>query len=256
MKKLLTVMLVIGTLFACKKEAPLLMNKSSSLNLRESKSVANPENAYDMIGQIHNRAMDVITLDSDLIQASELNSINFNDVNFKVDKYLQESEQCVLPDRLFSPELSELYQTILTSNNLPKLLKDYGWSRVGVRYSTQLFNILDSSEDQKLLYEGIVKLEHEIIIDRTLPDTERDILLSTASISRYSIDWWTNTYNGQLEKPNGWKADAAGALAGGIAGAIVGGTVTVGLATVPGWVAGAIGGGISNSIMACFDYYM
>ncbi len=146
---------------------------------------------------------------------------------------------------------------MLKSDNLPQLLKDnYGWSETGIKYVKEIFDILETSKNQKESYVNIINLEDRILAEEALPKTERDILLATTSVSRYSMDWWTNKYNGPLSKPNGWRADAAGAIAGGIAGAIVGGTVTVGLATVPGWVVGAFTGGISNSISACFDYYM
>ena len=249
MKKSMLIVFVIAiAMIACKKESVL---SEPPVILRESQMSS--KNPYDIVGQIHNRAMDFISADHDLLVDD---SINLEKINYKVADYLKTRESCVMPPIFFSPAIQKQYKAIVKSDDLPQLLADYGWSATGVEYVKELFVILETSKTQKESNDNIIILENRILEEKFMQKKEHDILLATMSVSRYSIEWWTNKYNGPLSKPNGWKADAAGAIAGGIAGAIIGGTVTVGLATVPGWLAGAFGGGISSSISACFDYYM
>jgi len=240
------------TIVACKKES-LFTSTDENPALKEVAFPANPMNPYDIAGQIHNQAMDTISADVDFIKNSLLNR---DDVNDKVSQYLRQYENCIIPNSFFSIKNNDEYLSIIDSKNLSLLLTTkYRWSTKATKYASELFVILQTQNDEYKICDAIIQMENNILKDNFLSQQEKDILLTTASVSRYSVHWWTTQYTGPLSKPNGWSADAKGAIAGGLTGAIIGGSVTVGAGTVPGWVAGAISGGLSNSIVAMLDYF-
>ena len=125
-------------------------------------------------------------------------------------------------------------------------------------YNGLISTYSSKTTDQKFYYD--IKLQESDIMSSTLVNQkEVQILLTTASVLRYS-----NYYSEQPDNIAKWqqfastqaqaaccggvaKSDASGAIAGGVAGAIVGGTVATPLGSAPGWVVGAVAWGAGSS---------
>lgn len=119
---------------------------------------------------------------------------------------------------------------------------------------------LDLNESIKRLHQ----IESEVKNSCSLE--EQNLILITTSIGKNSLRYWhdnlnewTSTLEDIYDLPTrilrrwfSWKAvaknDVAYGAGGAVAGAIVGGSVTMGAATIPGYVAGGIGGAVGGSV--------
>ena len=118
-------------------------------------------------------------------------------------------------------------------------VSDYGKHRL-VEFSNLILNAKDkdnSNTQYDDLYNGIVTYEKSVISDEKLSDADKQVILVTTSVSRYSFYKWYSIYSksvpaGKVVK-KWWEwlivgvCDAAGAVAGAAGG--VGGSIAAGV---------------------------
>lgn len=187
-----------------------------------------------------------------------LNLSNFN---------LEMKDICLSVSSTYYPINYSLRQKSASSEDFSSDLDNYN------EYQKKYINMIlnndkkDVSSFQAQIDSIIVEMESDV----NLKSDERDIVYLAGAIAYFSYEYWdTNTskwetllsYNQQNSSSTKsskvatamtfnwksmWRSDVEGGVGGGIGGAIAGGTVSLGVLTVPGWVAGAAGGAIGTS---------
>ncbi len=244
---------------------------------RDQLSLENSNNDYDFVGKLHN-----IGLESFVNNYTQINGlVNNNEMSFRT---LINSNTLYLGQ---NSSINQFNTSVVNNNSLLTYLKNLGSSNSSFvtafdvinfhptndfkDFYLEMLNAVDginrNDESSFSRYLGLVKNIEDDIIVSTLQNDEKDILLATASVARFSAGYWfyntsLNIWNsGNLNNPP-YKAiikwDIAGGAGGAAAGAIVGGTVTIpvgGIGSLPGWVAGAITGAVGGSVSeAVFEF--
>lgn len=161
----------------------------------------NTNNAYDYSGQIHNAALDYF-----LSITPSLNS--HSDVASNIYSFYQSKSWVYRADSFFLyAENSGLRTAILGASDRCTVYSTNGFSSEFCSFGNTLIGYLnDASADYSTIYSNIVYTEGQITNSTTLTSAEKQILLSAASVARYSGFYWGlyanitawETYTGQL----------------------------------------------------------
>ncbi len=195
---------------------------------------SNPKNEFDYVGLIHNEIV------SEFVKQTEGEKPTNEEV-------LEIVETITLSSPEYVKRFGKEYQG-LTIEQVNEGIKDFPneFKNIinGLPISSdakRIFNgLLDETfeiENSGLSYERyreyVLNLEDNIINDKTLPKNEKDAVLCSTSIARYSSYLWlVKNPDSTAKKFFGWVI--AGDVAGGILGAVFGGVV--------GAIGGASGG--------------
>ncbi len=225
---------------------------------------ASGSNPYEYIGNSHNLIL------KSFFEEYTKERVRNEEFSLKdLDKYVIEKsgikETSLAADILNQPVFLTCRNT--TFANLPDQLGQM--NAISVKCGNYLRSI-DAAIESELevgfesLNNSTINLENEILADKELSETERAVLLSTASTVRYSAYFWKSfSENADVkskgtnstDKLPGWlktilKADASGATNGAIGGAMAGGLAGVGV----GALAGGATGSVANAIEQFFDW--
>ncbi len=219
------------------------------------KDIANPNNVYDYVGLEHNAYLkDLSKLLGKVKTEKDLEGIIYELIQGDVKQATPETMAYI------KKQIVECTSIEGGTPNLNQL------SSNGLRFYNQLIDVFSmcTSNTEICLLKGInefKKIEDQIT-SSTIDKREKEILLSSSAVGRYSIHYWfynatswANSIRGrrqiQERRPFSWgemgKVDLQSAGAAGLAGAVIGGTVSLGALTVPSWAAGAVAGGIGGS---------
>jgi hypothetical protein len=185
MKKLIITLSITSILiisaaifYSCEKE------KAENNNFIAKSTIENP---YDVFGQLHNKAMEEILphiLKGEFINL-DVFSINFVEDNFTIFPtevpypdfiaQVREINNKMLWNEILSIDLEEMYN--LSYFNC---LSFYQQQKL-----QQLFNTIEESDSSNLQL-NITTFENYILNDNTVVDTDKEIVLFTISIAKYS----------------------------------------------------------------------
>lgn len=197
---------------------------------------------------------------------SDFAKVNNNILNFS-NFNLEMKNICLNVSSTYYPINYSLKQRSASSKDFSSDLDNYN------EYQKKYINMIldndkkDVSSFQAQIEGIIIEMESDV----NLKTDERDIIYLAGAIAYFSYEYWdTNTSkwktllsdkqknsssakNSKVATTRAfnwksmWRSDVEGGVGGGIGGAIAGGTVSLGVLTVPGWVAGAAGGAIGTS---------
>ncbi len=217
--------------------AIFVQSANAQYSYTASKGISNSANPFDALGAMHNEAV-----------VATGNALNWNlktsktEMENKLAAYLQ-STQDVDATPIFDRR-TEL-DSFAVAADPAALLRSKGFSKKAIAYFTRIESAPKTTRD---ITTAIKTIESEIIADTSLPQNEKDALLSMAAVSRYSNDLWSKMiresnsplFQSRLNEANRSSrageiafADARGAFFGAIIGSVVFG------AALPGALAGA-----------------
>jgi len=174
---------------ACQKgqqTAPLPSVKKSAVKpQKDFAQAANPENPFDEVGKIHNLGLDAL--------------INYMETTRDTTRY----GRSVFLAKFFK-ELYNIHakpeQSLKLEMAIKKDFKDVLFSqrisnrsKVFLKEVSAILERIKTLEDYSSYKEAFVTLEKKIYLEK-LPEKEKEILLSTASIFRYSGLFWMEFY--------------------------------------------------------------
>lgn len=218
---------------------------------------ANSNNPFDYYGYLHNDILDYFITTQPVLNSA-------NDVSVTINNYYQSKGWNYNATSFFS-NCSSYRTSFENASTICDVFTANNFSGLYCSYYNSLNSLLDNVSDYTTFKQNIISLEGQISGNTQLSQTEKEILLTCASIERYSSYYWSINSNinnwlilrggntSQYRSSWSWgslgKADLKGAIEGGVAGAIIGGSSSLGTLTVPSWVAGAVswGGACSAS---------
>lgn len=244
--------------FSCKKQFQTIEDAPQaqfSYNFsREGEISCNtPENAdnlWDSVGIYHNQALEYVIQESEGQPKSIPTYIGY------CNQFITNTFEKRVPDissKLFSAssvekllsDTSTFFNNTIDSSRFSGSVKTYFKSMISILKDTTDNN----SFDYCFIKKKVVEFENTIANDTNLSESEKDEILRTTSIARYSLFYWNNTFQSKLsggesisvKKRKWWQWLIIGIsdVAGGIAGGITTGPTVIG--TVAGVVAGAAG---------------
>lgn len=257
-KKNLTLIVAIFAMFlliGCEKNNSNLTKKSTSNDFPH-----NSNNIYDDIGSKHNSLLD------DCRNKTLLFIRNNPDSILNLEKSIEISNSILLENDYDTTGYASLTRMILsdTSKLFSNTIENLSLSPFSYTILTNLIEELDSlamsGNKEYVNYKSIVVNYEDLIIkDSTLTDVEKFTLLSSTSIMRHSLYYWSNNESycslmtAKAKVPKWIRAvamavcDVAGGIAGGVVGAVSGGSA--------GAVDGAIKGAVtaSNGVSTLID---
>lgn len=238
-------------------------------------TLGNSINQFDFVGKLHNIGLESFINNYKQINGIETNKhLNFDKLLNSNTMYLGESNSL----NEFNSSLNKNKAVYTYLRNIGSSNESYITAFNSIKYKPsdefkvnylKMLNAVDeinfSNEMSFKKYLISIKNIENDIINSSIKNNERDILLATVSITRYSAGYWfykmpidkwrgNTAARAQLAGPGPGtiiKWDIAGGAAGGTVGAIVGGTVTIplgGIGTLPAWLAGAITGAVGGSV--------
>lgn len=200
-------------------------------------SPANSKNSYDYIGVIHN---EVIT---EFFK-------NNNTPNMSIEDILKKAEPIILANDLYKSKFGNKYSSISAeeiktympdiSNNFSGLVKDANISDDAKSMLNNLLSSLSGATDFDKVYQDVISLEDDVI-KSNLSDSEKELVLCSCSVARYSSYHWLvenpkPTFGNSLSARWRWWTIVAD-VAGGILGA-------------PGGIAGIGAGAVGASLVS------
>ncbi|WP_294210316.1 hypothetical protein [uncultured Chryseobacterium sp.] len=229
------------------------ISTSGNLAAKASDNPENPLNNWEECGKKHNVILNYVityqkTLDNSGLTNSEIaDKCIMASNNYFNQKYAQDYNNTQ------SPFTVDKIRSILNDgdNKFSNVIQGMNASDKVKAKSSELINMMYNlaSTDKDTEYEdvkaSIVSFESSIMNDASLSQTEKDQLLQTTSIARYSSYLWSTTIDKSdsvssvTGKKKWWKwlVVAVCDLAGGAAGTAAGG----GVLSVAGAIAGAAG---------------
>ena len=190
---------------------------------------SNDDNPYDYIGVIHN---EVIT---EFFKQNDTPNMSIEDILTKI-------RPIILKNELYKSKFGSEYSSISpeqvknympdVSNNFNTVVNDTKFSEEAKSMLNELLNSLSGANDFDKVYESVVSFENRVI-ESKLSNSEKEIVLCSSSVARYSSYLWLvenpkPTYSNSLSSRTRWwsiVADVAGGIlgsGGGIAGAAAG----------------------------------
>ena len=195
---------------------------------------ANPKNEFDFVGEIHNQIV------SEFITETEGQKLTNKEV-------LEKVESITLSNTDYSKHFGTEYYGLTEeqvdegindfSNEFENIISDLPISEESKAIFNELIGKTFEIENSQLSYEEykdyVLQLEEKTFDNNALPEKEKDSILYTTSVARYSSYLWVGSKDDSTSKKHfGWVI--AGDVAGGIIGGIFGG--------VGGAISGASGG--------------
>ena len=177
---------------ACKKEnAKQQAEETNGMYAARSVNISGPENPlnqYDSIGYWHNRILDYvqtynITTDTPDVRASTQ----------WVIKFYREEQGVEVPESFFSTVRQTIddrendFRHVIATCPYPEHVKAALDSLIAM-----LKRMSDEGTDYTAIKGSITAFEDNVMRDISLAETDRAIILKTASVARYSIYYWIN----------------------------------------------------------------
>jgi hypothetical protein len=201
------------SLFSCKKndiELPIPNNIKNHTKqvLRISYTVdsaANPNNPFDSVGYLHNIILQETRntwIDSPGSASNNFNAVinYFNENNLSINLTFSE---VMLMDSLINSDTSKNQLIFLNSLNYSSNFKTI----LGNIFTlTKIASNYDSYEDFKM---DMIVIENGIVANNLLSESEKNSLLSSASVARHSVLYWAresaglNSDSNTNSNPNG-----------------------------------------------------
>ena len=199
-------------------------------NITFSQTPENTKNKFDYLGVIHNEV---------LKEFFKQNSTP----NMSIEEILKKIEPIILENKNYSERFGKEYNSITVeqikhympdiANNFNSVVEDQNISSEAKLYLKELLNSLEGATDFSKVYQSVISFE-ERVSQSKLSNSEKEIILGSSSIARYSSFLWLvenpkpTFYNSLSARWRWWTLVAD--IAGGILGA--GGSI-------PGIAAGA-----------------
>lgn len=198
MRPITLLLAILCFISACRKQAgqatetpALKLPQETAAAWQHDLSPGNTENPFDSYGLIHNRLL--ADAQQHILETGDTGLLS---VQYHIVRILQKQ-------RPFDPQVLKAvspafqHQVLLKAGNMPELS---GLSVPMQRYGRQLFTLLTNNSDLNYgrIKDGIVTIEKAVIADPALKDSERQALLQTAAIARYSVYHWI-TWAGSAE---------------------------------------------------------
>lgn len=206
-------------------------------NTSFSQSPENSKNSLDYLGVIHNEV---------LIEFIKLNKTS----NMSIDEILLKIKPLMLENQNYREKFGSTYYSVTTNqvkqympdvaNNFNTLVDDQKISNESKEFLKELLNSFEGETDFNKVYQTVVSLEDRVIASK-LTNKEKELVLGTTSIARYSSYLWlvknpNPTFSNSLSGRFRWWSIVAD-VAGGIIGA-------------PGGMAGILGGAAACSAVS------
>ena len=198
--------------------------------------VHNPNNNFDEIGKLHNYGCDIL-----LIKMKKLNfsQKEFNEKVFFTELYnIADSMNIELKDSsLQEIPMKRMFEnnSFVEEENLNKLQKEGLIDKYEKEYINSLKNMALQCTSLNELQNKIVKFENKVLNKNTLSKTEKETILYSTSILRYSSAYWASK-GLNTTQAKGW-GEFIGVCLGDAMGFVVGNGILPG----GGGLAGAIG---------------
>ncbi len=190
-------------------------------------SPANPKNKFDYVGDIHNQIV------SEFVTETEGLKLTNKEVLEKVESITLSNTDYV---KRFGSEYYGLTEEQVNEgikdfpNEFENIINDLPISEEAKKIFNELVGKTFEIENSQLSYEEykdyVLKLEDSIFKNTTLPEKEKDSILYTTSVARYSSYLWVGSNDNSTSKKHfGWviAGDVVGGIIGGIFGGVVGG---------------------------------
>lgn len=233
--------------------------KPTSVNFKPGPTTSNPQNPFDQVGPLHNEG---------LIEVG--NGFQWERTPTVTPELVFDQSGQFLENRQVIQNFAATRQTnmrtrIITrtrSTDVVAMLQGMGVSSSSTQYVKQTMDLLGSPAIKSVadMTDQFKKIESAVMNNSNLAQNDRDILLSSLAVGRYSIDFWTSmvsTYptafglsasstSDELfaKAKSVAEEDVKGGLKGGYTGgaisAVTGGGIIVGIAA--GVALGAIAG--------------
>ena len=195
-----------------------------------SNAQSNTKNKFDYVGKLHNEIVDTYLKNNFSYQNSEELCNQINEIASKNNNFIS-----IVGSDNFKADSKTIDLGINDFKNYFKnIINNQPMSENGKQNSQKLVNYLFESgfSSNKVsyqeLFDYIVSFENEIIISKNLTDLDKQVLLSSSSVARYSLYFWNNHFKNNNENQttssqgrSWWQWVIVGAcdVAGGIAGA-------------------------------------
>lgn len=251
MKKIIfsffTVIVIVMTFVTSCKQEDVSSNKLTS-------------NPYDYIGVIHNQGMtklrDSLLANSSLNLDSYVSKFIGNKIDLNAQPLLLNNINSVISKVKAKNTFNAM--KVKSNDSLDVVIKNSNLTEYQKAYMDSVLSILDGDVNIK---ESILKLESNVL-GSNKSEKEKEPILCVISVTKYSIDFWTENLNNsqqakmfkapsscaKLSASTAAKADAGGAITGALA-SIYSGASTTGLVFGPGgYVLTTAGAAVSGAL--------
>lgn len=218
-------------------------------NCLSAQNPANSANPYDYAGEIHNEALDYFFENSE-----DLTNATAAEIRTLMQAFMDSKNYEVNVSSYFSSEeiKSKLTDFFSSESKSDYLLQNGVINNSVKTYMDNIDNALQSSANQTAFYNSMITIENSILNDGELSESHKQILLSSASVIRFSTNYWSDGNGSQVQALRiRWKnvgdADYSGAWGGFLGGMIIGGSISFGTLSVPTAVVTTITGAAMNS---------
>ena len=150
-----------------------------------------PNYQYDYLGQYHNDALDYALVNLQLPIASG------NDIIDVVQGYFNSINSGFSASAFFS-SYTQLATEFENASDICNIFNQYGLSAQFCTYYNSINSTLDNASSAESFNSSMLSLETEIA-QSTISLIEKQILLSSAAVYRYSANYWSSS-----EKTNAW----------------------------------------------------
>jgi len=161
----------------------------------------NGENQFDSAGFYHNEGLDYA------LENLELPIASGDDIIANVDAYFQIKGFSGMSDFLSSSSNRILAYEFENASDLSAVFSEKGMSIQFCSYYSAIDRALEDASSPEDFYSAMISLESEIN-SSSIEDEEKQILLSSASVYRYSVAYWSSE-----EKVNAWTTKMGGTVA-------------------------------------------
>ena len=196
----------------------------SFISFAQSEKAENPNNKFDYLGKIHNNGLKQIASDISSINSFKKDWIEttitiLKDNKLEVSssiKYMNEEKSSLILgykeandlNTISVEKLDYFHSNGFISDDANKFLKEI----------LDLTSQIEEIKDLELIKTKFIDIESEI---SKLENSDKEFLLSVASITRHSVFYWSNNStisnnSAKLSWGGAAKADLGGAVAGGI----------------------------------------
>ncbi len=192
MKKQMIIIAIALLAIACKKETR--QNNAStdqrsplrSLSEAVVTTPANPINPYDSVGRMHNAGLDYIS--RMILRTGDATA---GAINRYISLFCRDSLHIVMPVISPAPHL------LIRQGSPDELNKAIGQLPYSLSVKSYLNRLVDLAKDSTGTWnyaafkKQVMNLENKVLTDRALAIDQQRILLSAASVARYSAAYWS-----------------------------------------------------------------
>lgn len=197
MKKYLFAALFAMTAFAaCKKEAPQQqINAGHSFSAQamskdDDDNCANPNNPYDKAGYDHNMALQATRCvwgQANATMSQTYTAVaDYYQAKYGANSTLPDEATWIANATAVNADKGNSYANIISNSNL----SDEG-KTVATQFVAMTSNI-PASTTYAAYKSMIVDYETDVMADNNLTDADKEMLLTSSSIARYSMGYWIN----------------------------------------------------------------